>query len=342
VDQKTAEAVCASLEKAGVPCWIAPRNILAGEDWASSIVEALESCEVIVLVFSDQVNSSPHVSREVNYAERRGAQLAILRVDEAELGGPFRLFELEFAQALPSDSAIEDRLLQLQQRVQNFLGGAAPDSTRSTWRPAMRENAVPPKAFSRLFHLGMLAVVFVTGIRVFLSAVALSEHWTDGIDADEARTYLMVSFPLQAATEFALVALIVVWFCFACSRFAVQSPERVLDAFLSVPGNIVAPVRLVRDLYLSAVPNADLGAASWWWPLTVTAMTLTIAMPIISGFSDDMADAHLRYRHHNSVGCQRLALSGFSKSCRSCDARLKHCHVVRCARKFRGYRPAMG
>ncbi len=289
VDQKAAEAVCASLEAAGMPCWIAPRNILVGENWASSIVDALESCEVMVLVFSGQVNSSPYIDREVSYVQRRGAQLAIFRVDEAEPGRPFRLFESEFAQALPSDRAFEDRLSQLRQTVQKLLSGAAPDSTRSASRPGMQADAIPLKVFTRLFHVGMLTVVFVTGIRAVISAVALSEHWTHPIDADEARTYLMVSFPLQAATEFALLTLIVLWFCFACSRFAVRRPDRVLDAFLKTPANIVAPGRLIRDLYVSAMPNAEPGAASWWWPLMATAVALTIAMPIISGTSGRVA-----------------------------------------------------
>jgi|GEM_PF-5910744 hypothetical protein len=37
-DKLTANAVCATLEKHGFRCWIAPRDVLAGEDWAAAII----------------------------------------------------------------------------------------------------------------------------------------------------------------------------------------------------------------------------------------------------------------------------------------------------------------
>jgi hypothetical protein len=38
-DKPTADAVCARLEQQGIRCWIAPRDILPGRDWRTSIVE---------------------------------------------------------------------------------------------------------------------------------------------------------------------------------------------------------------------------------------------------------------------------------------------------------------
>ena len=40
-DKPTADAACAVLERAGVRCWIAPRDIGPGEEWGSAILEAL-------------------------------------------------------------------------------------------------------------------------------------------------------------------------------------------------------------------------------------------------------------------------------------------------------------
>ena len=33
LDKAIADAVCTQLEKQGIRCWIAPRNILAGAEW---------------------------------------------------------------------------------------------------------------------------------------------------------------------------------------------------------------------------------------------------------------------------------------------------------------------
>jgi TIR domain len=39
-DKPAADALCAILEKNGVRCWIAPRDIMPGSDWGGSIVGA--------------------------------------------------------------------------------------------------------------------------------------------------------------------------------------------------------------------------------------------------------------------------------------------------------------
>src|SRR6267378_3874 len=64
-DQATADAICAHLESAGINCWIAPRNIEAGANWTKGIMQGLEACRVLILVFSKHANDSHHVEREV-------------------------------------------------------------------------------------------------------------------------------------------------------------------------------------------------------------------------------------------------------------------------------------
>lgn len=67
-DKLTADAVCNRLEAAGIRCWIAPRDVSPGADWTESILKAIGSCQIMVLVFSDNTNSSRHVRIEVAHA----------------------------------------------------------------------------------------------------------------------------------------------------------------------------------------------------------------------------------------------------------------------------------
>jgi len=67
-DKTTADAACAKLEAEGIRCWIAPRDIAPSAEWAASIVEAIESCRVMVLIFSAHTNRSKQVQREVQQA----------------------------------------------------------------------------------------------------------------------------------------------------------------------------------------------------------------------------------------------------------------------------------
>lgn len=57
-DKTTADAVCAVLEQAGIRCWIAPRDIRPGGEYGGAIIEAIDQCRVMVLIFSSGANSS--------------------------------------------------------------------------------------------------------------------------------------------------------------------------------------------------------------------------------------------------------------------------------------------
>ena len=51
-----------------IRCWMAPRDIAPGADWAGSIVEAIDNCRAMVLIFSAHSNGSKQVYREVQQA----------------------------------------------------------------------------------------------------------------------------------------------------------------------------------------------------------------------------------------------------------------------------------
>src|ERR1700733_1811035 len=79
-DQIKAEQICAALEKAGQPCWIAPRDLSAGTQWGAGIVAAIKDCDAVVVVFSEAANSSPQVSREMEVAVGNRRPLIPIRV----------------------------------------------------------------------------------------------------------------------------------------------------------------------------------------------------------------------------------------------------------------------
>jgi hypothetical protein len=67
-EKAMADATCAKLEAEGIRCWLAPRDIAPSADWAASIVDAIDGCRVMVLIFSAHTNRSRQVSREVQQA----------------------------------------------------------------------------------------------------------------------------------------------------------------------------------------------------------------------------------------------------------------------------------
>jgi hypothetical protein len=80
-DTAVADALCAALERAGIACWIAPRNVVPGDFYADSIVQAINACKVLVLVLSDSSINSPHVVREVERASAKKRPVISFRID---------------------------------------------------------------------------------------------------------------------------------------------------------------------------------------------------------------------------------------------------------------------
>ncbi len=81
-DKLTADAACSALEAENIRCWIAPRDISPGRDYGESIIDAIESAKVFVLVFSSNANASPQIKREVERAVSKGLPLIPLRIED--------------------------------------------------------------------------------------------------------------------------------------------------------------------------------------------------------------------------------------------------------------------
>ena len=67
-DESIATTISAYLERNGVSCWIAPRDVRPGADYGSEIIDGIETSAVLVLVLSEHANSSTFVKREVERA----------------------------------------------------------------------------------------------------------------------------------------------------------------------------------------------------------------------------------------------------------------------------------
>ena len=80
-DKPIADAACATLESAGIRCWITPRDIQPGADWSEALVNAIEEAKLFILVFSSHANESPQVKRELQHAFEAGRLVIPFRVE---------------------------------------------------------------------------------------------------------------------------------------------------------------------------------------------------------------------------------------------------------------------
>jgi hypothetical protein len=81
-DKGVADAICNSLESQKIRCWYAPRDILPGMNFQESIIDAIDSSSIMVIVFSSYSNDSPHVISEVTEAMAKGVIIIPFRIED--------------------------------------------------------------------------------------------------------------------------------------------------------------------------------------------------------------------------------------------------------------------
>jgi hypothetical protein len=91
-DKPTADAVCAMLESEGIRCWIAPRDVLASREYGEAIIDAIEECRIMVLVFTANANASPQIRREIERAVNHGVAILPLRMEDVLPGKSLEYF----------------------------------------------------------------------------------------------------------------------------------------------------------------------------------------------------------------------------------------------------------
>lgn len=91
-DAALASRLVRSLEREGARCWLAPRDIAPGSEYADAIVGAIEASTVIVFLFSHASDRSSHCRSELELAKNRSLPLIPVRLDGTLPSGATRYF----------------------------------------------------------------------------------------------------------------------------------------------------------------------------------------------------------------------------------------------------------
>jgi hypothetical protein len=128
VDKTHADAICHCLERAGVRCWVAPRDIRPSEDWAEAIINGMDQCRILLLIFSSSSNNSPQVRREVERAVNKGLTILPFRIEAVAPSKSLEYFisTQHWLDAFGRD--LDASLAELQQSVTAVLGSRAQET----------------------------------------------------------------------------------------------------------------------------------------------------------------------------------------------------------------------
>ncbi len=182
-DKPIADAVCATLEKGGVRCWIAPRDIVPGTQWGEAIIDAISSCRVMVLVFSANANESQQIIREVERAVSKGVPVIPFRVEDVDPNKSLEYFisAPHWLDALtpPLEKHLEQLLSTIKLLLTRKGARAEPTPDKDTpgletIRPLDTKGYVPKKSFldsldAKKVGGGIVALIIIVAAVYFLS-----------------------------------------------------------------------------------------------------------------------------------------------------------------------------
>lgn len=144
-DRAFADIVCAALERQGLDCWIAPRDVAPGLVFDEAIIDGIEASQVLVLVLSGSANVSRFVQNEVNRAFSKGKAIVTFRAKDV-------LPAKSLARALPSQTPL-DRWFSAATRRESY-----PLRSRRACAGRQGSSAVGQDVFSqRVLCLGRLS-----------------------------------------------------------------------------------------------------------------------------------------------------------------------------------------
>jgi TolB-like protein/Flp pilus assembly protein TadD len=214
-DAAVANSVVGHLEGKGIKCWIAPRDVKPGAQYADAIVRAINESKAVVLVMSGSAVGSTHVAREVERAASKRKPIIPFRIDNATLNPELEYFLSNSQWIDVPKLGMPAALVKLKEAVSH---GSAPAS-----------QSVPPGPRSgRVGKRVAAAAAVVAGVGI---AVGLGLHFWPGRSGTRAPTVAAISDKSIAVLPFADMSEKK-----DQEYFADGMAEEIIDLLVKIPG----------------------------------------------------------------------------------------------------------
>lgn len=189
----TAEDICNLIESNGHKCFLAPRDIRSGHEYAEEIVNGIDRSGVMVLVLSKDSNESPHVLREIERAVSKRIPIIVYKLEEVQLSKSMEYFlmshqwvskkpNIEYGAVLKCINDLENGTLKITMTAPTAAPAPSPAPTPA---PAPVSTAPMPtkKSYAKTIIVIaiILAAIFIIGLG-FSALVTTVESMTDAFN----------------------------------------------------------------------------------------------------------------------------------------------------------------
>lgn len=135
-EARQANEIVDALEKQGIECWIAPRNIRVGSNYTKDIPSAIRECPCFLLVLSRNSQDSKWVNKELTRAINQDKRIMPLLIEDFSVSEGFE-FLLEDVQTRPYYQTKEQTMREVLEEIRVLM----PERAQP---PAQKENRSVP------------------------------------------------------------------------------------------------------------------------------------------------------------------------------------------------------
>ncbi len=141
-DRTVAESLCAYLEDGGLRCWIAPRNIASGSNYAGEITRAVRSVGTVVVICSRKSCHSNHIKNEVTLAFNQNKRILPYCLDDNPFDDDMEYFlsskqQIRFSGNSKKDFEQIRHILGEQTQHKELSNKPGESTSRKHFRPAL-------------------------------------------------------------------------------------------------------------------------------------------------------------------------------------------------------------
>ncbi len=168
-DKYAADAVCSIMEKSGIRCWMAPRDITPGAPFAEAIIDGIKESKVFVLIYSSNSNHSNQVIKEVDRAVHHGMAIIPLRLEDVPMSKQLEYYvsDVHWLDALTPPLEIHikklGKVVQMLMTLDKVDNGVIEDAFRTD----ILNQAETGKA-TRKFNLPAIGIAIVSLLFAFI------------------------------------------------------------------------------------------------------------------------------------------------------------------------------
>jgi TIR domain len=234
-DVAIADAIVEALERHGLKCWIAPRDVIPGSLYADGIVRAICGAKVFALVLSEHAIASSHVGKEIERASSNRRPIIAFRIDLAPLTPAFQYFLSESQWITVRAGDTEAASAKLVEAVQRHL----------TPRSAIEQCALPERhpleRKSNTSRRPWIIAACVTVVVVALAYFVVNKFWLSKQAANDKTVAAAAPAVTPATPTISDKSVAVLPFVDMSEKkdeeyFADGTAEEILDLLAKIPG----------------------------------------------------------------------------------------------------------